>query len=545
MKRTHGGVLAAVVTLSSGGAVAGDWSGFYVGAGVTFGEYEMGLPDSSGNITINDSSTPDVDFQTSFPLGHTGKVESGHLLAGYMFQKGRLVFGAEADMEFDAVASWPRAIGIPGCANPPIVAPGNFSCIGIQSFGSVESVGHARVIAGAELTPTLMGFLSGGLAIGMAGDALGVTAGGFMADSPAPPLLGVATVLRTGMAETLYGYTIGGGVQLKASRNLMLRAEYIYDNYGSRDIAVGGAGFGGTIGTVTANSFGSIGMEQTHSSHAVRLAAIYQFGDGGGDPAAEQDLGDWSGIYFGGGLSLGRTRMALPDSSANLTIDDNTTPETDFQTSVSLDHEGDTVSGHLLAGYMFQAERFVFGGEGDMEFGNSVDFPRAAGVPACANPAIVTPGYFSCIGMQSFGSFETLGHVRAIAGAEVTPSLMGFVSGGIAIGRSGDRIGVTTGGIVAHSPSSPLIGVATVSRGGMEEIMYGYTIGGGAQFKASRNLMLRAEYIYDDYGTRDIAVGGAGFGGTLDDVTTNSFASIGNQLKYSSHAVRLSAIFKF
>ncbi|TIX42781.1 MAG: hypothetical protein E5V40_05680 [Mesorhizobium sp.] len=61
------------------------------------------------------------------------------------------------------------------------------------------------------------------------------------------------------------------------SENLRLRGEYLYDKYKSLDIAVGGAGFGGTIGDITTNSFVSPGTKVDMSNQTVRLTAIYQF----------------------------------------------------------------------------------------------------------------------------------------------------------------------------------------------------------------------------------------------------------------------------
>jgi opacity protein-like surface antigen len=123
---------------------------------------------------------------------------------------------------------------------------------------------------------------------------------------------------------------------------------------------------------------------------------------------------------------------------------------------------------------------------------------------------------------------------------------LGFVTGGVAIGRSPDYFSASANGFIASSPSAPLVGAATVSRGDLEQTLYGYSIGGGLEVKMSRNFRLRTEYIYDDYGSFETKlIGGAGFGGTIGDLTTNSFVSTGNEFDLSSQTVRVTGIFQF
>jgi hypothetical protein len=129
------------------------------------------------------------------------------------------------------------------------------------------------------------------------------------------------------LAETIYGYTIGGGVQVKAGNGLLLRGEYLYDKYAGTTIAVGGAGFGGTLGDVTTNSFTSPGNTVDYSSHAIRLSAIYQFNgqSESSDEPAYLAESDWAGPYVGGGLSMIRHQVGFPDATNQLTMTNNVT----------------------------------------------------------------------------------------------------------------------------------------------------------------------------------------------------------------------------
>jgi opacity protein-like surface antigen len=534
-------------------ANASDWSGPYLGGGVTFREHTVGFPNGTDRLTMDDNTTPGVvELQHTPELEHSGNTIGGHVLGGYLFQKDRLIFGLEGDIEFGTSFNRERTPGIPACENPPVVISGTFGCVGLNTFFSgVRTLGHVRGVVGVELTPTVMGFVTAGLAVGKSPDLIGATGGGIVASSPSSPLIGAATVSRSGLAETIYGYTIGGGIQAKVGNGLIIRGEYVYDQYPGTGIAVGGAGFGGTIGDLTTNSFTSPGDTVDYSSHAIRLAAIYQFNgqSGAESEAAYLSESDWAGFYVGGGLSLARHEVGFPDAINRLTMTNNATlgslsvmPENTF--------DGESTGGHFLGGYAFQKGRLVFGAEADIEFGNGFERARTIGGPDCLTPLVnfveLGSGHAECIGSRIFFSeVQTIGHIRAKAGFEITPSLLGFVAGGLAIGKSPDTYGASIFGAVAVPPNSPLLGAATVSRSGLSETIYGFTIGGGLEMKASSKLRLRTEYLYDHYKSVDIAVGGAGFGGTIGDITTNSFVSPGTTVDLSSHMVRLSMIAQF
>ncbi|MDX8540529.1 outer membrane beta-barrel protein [Mesorhizobium abyssinicae] len=533
-------------------AMASDWSGFYVGGGASFRKHKVDFPNGMDRVIMDDTTAPGIrHFEKTPDLSHEGNTVDGHVLGGYLFQKDRFVFGAEADYEIGSSFSDGRTPGIPACANEPVFTTGHFGCVGLSTFfDDVKTLGHVRGIAGVEITPSLLGFVAGGLAIGKSPETIGASAGGMMASPPSTPLIGAATVQRSNMAETIYGWTIGGGLQVKVGHGFRLRGEYMYDKYKGHDIAVGGAGFGGTIGELTTNSFTSPGNRVDYSSHTVRLAAIYSFSETD-DPAEQPDYlkSDWSGAYFGGGLSMSRHKVGFPDATNFLNMTNNVT-QGSLRVEPSNEFEGDSTGGHLLAGYQHQFGRFIFGAEGDVELNNVFDHPRGPGGPACLTQLInfqqLGSGHAECIGTQLiFSDVKSLGHVRLKAGYEVTPALMAFVSGGLAIGRSPDQIGAGAFGFVANSPSSPLLGAATVLRSNMAETVYGASIGGGLEMKVSENLRLRGEYLYDKYKSLDIAVGGAGFGGTIGDITTNSFVSPGTKVDMSNQTVRLTAIYQF
>ena len=541
----------AVLASASYPALAGDWSGVYVGGGVSFRKNKVDFPNGIDSLRMTDTTAPGLlDFQQVPDLEHEGNTIGGHVLAGYLFQKDRFVFGAEADYEFGPSYSDGRTPGIPACGNVPVPTTGHFGCVGLSTFfDDVKTLGHVRGLLGVEVTPTLLAFATAGLAIGKSPEVIGASSGGVIASSPSAPLVGAATVQRSGMGETIYGYTVGGGLQVKVGHGFMLRGEYLYDRYAGHDIAVGGAGFGGTIGELTTNAFTSPGNRVDYSSHTVRLAAIYQFSEDQPAEAPAYLQSDWSGVYFGGGLSMNRHKVGFPNATNQLRMQNNVTLGS-LEVKPSNEYEGDSTGGHLVAGYAHQWGRVVLGVEADLELGSAFSRERTIGGPDCLTRPInfveLGVGHFECIGSRLFFSdVKTLGHVRATAGYEITPALLGFVSGGLAIGKSSDVYGASIFGAVASSPSAPLVGAATVQRSGLSETIYGFSIGGGAEIKVSEHLRLRTEYLYDKYKSIDIAVGGAGFGGTIGDITTNSFVSPGNKVDVSNQTVRLTAIYQF
>ena len=543
-------------------AAASDWSGVYVGFGASFSDHSVQFPNGTDRVRMSDTTAPGVaEYNVgSGTLDQSGHALGGHVLGGVRFQMDKFVFGAEADYEIGSSFDSPAPPGTPACQNPPVPTTGHFGCVGLGVyFSDVETLGHVRATAGIEVTPNTLAYFAGGLAIGQSPDTISARASGLVASSPSAPLVGQATVTRNGMSETLYGYTLGGGIEVKAGGGLSLRTEYIYDNFGHRDIAVGGAGFGGTIGELTTNSFASPGNRIEYSSQAVRVSAIYQFADDEPLPDYVSES-DWSGVYLGGGLTMSRHRLEFLNGTNRLSMTNNLTgTTTEFRPSQ--EYEGDTVGGHILAGYAHQWGRVVVGAEGDLEIGtgfsrdpNRIEaiYGTAIGGPECINSPAPTgqpvpSGHFGCVGLrQNFGEVKTIGHIRAKLGYEITPALLAFVTGGVAVGRSPDYFSASASGFIASSPSAPLVGAATVSRDGLEQTLYGYSIGGGLEVKVSRNFRLRTEYIYDDYGSFETKpIGGAGFGGTIGDLTTNSFVSTGNEFDLSSQSVRVTGIFQF
>jgi outer membrane immunogenic protein len=160
-----------------------DWTGPYVGvhAGYLWGDVDVTYEDLGGGGEID------------------GFIGGG--LAGYNYQSDNLVFGVEGDF------------GLTGADGNGLVCMD--ACTEIYSY-DMNWNAHLRGRVGLAMDRTLL-FVAGGLAI--AEHELGATYGNQMTGSG---------------TETHYGFTIGGGAEYAMTDNLLLRIEYLYDDYGDK-----------------------------------------------------------------------------------------------------------------------------------------------------------------------------------------------------------------------------------------------------------------------------------------------------------------------
>ncbi|GAA5539844.1 MULTISPECIES: outer membrane protein [Brucella/Ochrobactrum group] len=187
----------------------------------------------------------------------------------------------------------------------------------------------------------------------------------------------------------------------------------------------------------------------------------------------------WNGAYIGGQVGYG---WGKSDFSGDLFTYGNVKP--------------DGFLGGLYAGYNFDlGNNVVLGIDGDITYND------------------VSKGIDIYDGDLAVGSFENKlrwsGAVRARAGYAFDRFLP-YIAGGVAFGNiknSGDIDGI------GFSESKTLTG---------------WTIGGGVDYAATDNLILRLEYRYTDYGDKDLDFGGL---------------SVNNDFK--TNEVRLGVAYKF
>lgn len=175
---------------------ADDWSGLYLGG---HAGYAWGDVDADGD---------DADIEGFL----------GGALIGYNIQSDSLVFGIEADFGFADVDGK------------------DFNSADLSY--DLKSNGHLRGRLGMDMD-MFMPFIAAGLA-----------AGRFEVSEQVGPVSDT---------NTLWGFTIGAGLDVKASENLIVRAEYLYDDYGSKNFDV------------------YSGVDVGFDTHTIRGALIWQF----------------------------------------------------------------------------------------------------------------------------------------------------------------------------------------------------------------------------------------------------------------------------
>lgn len=162
-----------------------DWSGFYIGATAGYGWGEARTTDSNG------ISSGDFDID-GFIGGAT---------AGGNWQTGNLVFGVEGDISFsDISGSVIGDCGVDGCST------------------DIDWLGTLRARGGFAFDNLLI-FAAGGLAVG---------------DVNATCCTALAPDNEN--SETLYGWTIGGGLEWAVTEAISVKAEYLFVDLGHVDI---------------------------------------------------------------------------------------------------------------------------------------------------------------------------------------------------------------------------------------------------------------------------------------------------------------------
>lgn len=531
----------------------GTWTGFYLGGGATVTKSRLKFEGGGANISISDTTAPGVStFRDSPPINKDLWADGTFLSGGLRFQVNRFVFGADYDQNFGIKKTMPpgpnQTDGIGG-----VFTTGNFVSLGLNSFGGFESINHIRGVFGYAVSPTVLLFGSAGVTKGRF-FTTGVSASGAVASSPSAPLVGAATVTR--FYGDKYGKSLGAGMDVKLTDNLIARLEYIYDDFG-KFAPIGGAGFGGTIGEITVNSFIGTGSPR-YEFHTVRASLNYRFGPE--TPSSEvakltskDSYGKWGGFYFGGGETYTHNKTQT-DGLNTISITDTNTAQQVVNIREHPTRTGDLNYEHLLAGYLYQYNRFVVGVEYSHNFGGEFNYHQRSfspgtltgtnfiSNPGAAQCGIYVPGHFTCVGGSFFGAFKATDHFRGILGYEVLPSLLVFGSAGWVRGV-GEFDAVSNSGVVASSPSAPLVGKATISHHTMKTV-YGSSFGGGIQYKLLEKLSLRVEYLRD-FATMRFRAGGAGFGGTIGNQTTNAFISSGDKETFVNESWRVSAIYQF
>ncbi|WP_234051584.1 MULTISPECIES: outer membrane protein [unclassified Xanthobacter] len=164
------------------------WTGFYIGGNVGWGWADNAFDYTTGG------------FSYGYDVGNSNGVFGG-LQAGYNFQfANNVVLGAEADLEFSSISNSNLLLGGP--------VGGNVVSSNVDNFGTIRGrVGYAF--------DRFLPYFTGGAA--WANTSL---------DAP------------WGLSQnsTRWGWTIGGGAEYAITNNWTVKAEYLYLDYGNKNV---------------------------------------------------------------------------------------------------------------------------------------------------------------------------------------------------------------------------------------------------------------------------------------------------------------------
>ena len=201
------------------------WTGFYVGVNAG------GIWRTGGNNNWNLYAPAAPYLYSYWPSGNSGGSNSGFIgggQAGYNWQTGAWVFGVETDFDGSTLSRSRNVIG------PTFLIPAGFPGAGTNDWFAANSkisldwLGSTRGRIGFVATPDnrLMFYGTGGVAYG----------GGTGHLNFYDNATGLYLSSNSG-DQSRVGWTAGAGVEYAWTNNIIIGAEYLYFNLGSKTIS--------------------------------------------------------------------------------------------------------------------------------------------------------------------------------------------------------------------------------------------------------------------------------------------------------------------
>src|SRR5205814_123832 len=212
------------------------------------------------------------------PLFATGSTEKlsgliGGVQAGYNWQSGNWVGGIEADIQVSGQGAIPTYVCPGAICNPTVV---DFDAPVTASFvqgNKLDSFGTLRARFGTTITPDLIAYATGGLAVGSIRTTVNLSGTAVDADGNVNVVTSPVSVLAIKP-----GWTVGAGLEARLFGNVTGKVEYLYMDFGAVSAAV-------------TNGLNATPIALASSSHVtdniVRAGVNYKF-----DPA----LGGYDGV---------------------------------------------------------------------------------------------------------------------------------------------------------------------------------------------------------------------------------------------------------
>ncbi|MFC0283731.1 outer membrane protein [Camelimonas abortus] len=236
------------------------------------------------------------------------------------------------------------------------------------------------------------------------------------------------------------------------------------------------------------------------------------------EPAPEKE---WTGAYVG--VSAGAVSSQGSEARAAVSgLPFISTDATGGGVFRALERRGDAsgTAGAQL-GYNFQVDRYLMGVEADYNWGNAVSRSDFVGVVA---HSVTSP--FGLEAVETYAAaarvrtrLASYGTLRGRLGVLVTPQLLVYATGGLAVGslrstaEMAGAYGIVVGGAAFPSAAGAWERRRSAAR-------WGWTLGGGVEFAVTSQLSLKGEYLYLDLGSREHVLATAaadGFNATIHE----------------------------
>jgi iron complex outermembrane recepter protein len=495
-------------------AAAWSWAGPYVG--VNLG-YSAGK--SKTDATFGDAALGTPLFATGSSDSLNGAI--GGAQAGYNWQAGNWVAGIEADLQKSGQGATPRYVCPGAVCNPAAVGFDAPMTADFAQGHRLDWFGTVRGRLGTTMTPGVIAYATGGLAVGAIRTTLNLSGVGFDADGNPGVVNAQFSVLAIKP-----GWTVGAGLEGRLFGNVTGKVEYLYMDFG-------------TLSGSFTNGLTAMPIMLATNSHitdkVVRAGINYKFNPPVGgyelpgigiNSAPIVTAWSWAGPYVGvnAGYSAGKSKTDTMFSDAS--------PGTALFAASSSDSLNGVIAG-FQGGYNWITNGWLVAGiEADVQLSTQNTTPTYICPSEICNPAIGDAAAASFDRAQKLDWFGTL---RGRLGATVTRDTMTYVTGGLAVAEI-----KSAGTVLGFIPSVDDTGnpiVAPVSVGFYHhKTKAGWSAGGGIETHLRGNLTGKVEYLYLDFG-RVGTVANNPFNSTPLAVNFNS--------RVTDHIVRVGVNYKF
>ena len=214
------------------------WNGFYVGGqiGYTNGNADFSNSTQSGVSYALRQTDLELEFAPSswqvLGTANNSAASFGGFI-GYNTQWEDAIFGVEANINRAGVNLHAQSTPI----GPLITAPdaqGDTHTVTMSGTGSIANLDFATLrFRAGYVVGNFMPYAFVGPAFGLANVAVGVTGTNIQCTTSAPSVCANFPFTSTyGLnSAVLYGFTVGGGVDVALTQNIFLRADIEYDNF--------------------------------------------------------------------------------------------------------------------------------------------------------------------------------------------------------------------------------------------------------------------------------------------------------------------------